>query len=174
MMAHKQTGNLLDTNQGSQGSKWIFVMSTSKNFYAGEVKADTNTKPFVDRFLFVPYLRCNNTLHYLNTMPYLLLPSRKGRDYFIIPASLPEGQLWLLEDLRQKVASSRYNASSKHCLQYFYYPFFSWHYINLILSVWRHTSENVLYLCSKNIWLLWKRTACLDFTFYYGIWSRKG
>ncbi|XP_059443525.1 IQ domain-containing protein IQM3-like [Corylus avellana] len=36
MMVHKQSGNPLDTNQGLQGSKWIFVMSTSKNFYAGE------------------------------------------------------------------------------------------------------------------------------------------
>jgi hypothetical protein len=124
-MVHKQTGNLLDTNQGLQGSKWIFVMSTSKNLYAGEVKADSNTKPFVDRFLFLPYLRCNNTLHYLETVPYLLLLSRKGRDYFIIPASLPEGPLWLLEDLRQKVASSRYNASSKHSLQSSHNPFFS-------------------------------------------------
>lgn len=125
MMVHKQSGNPLDTNQGLQGSKWIFVMSTSKNFYAGEVKADTNTKPFVDRFLFVPFLRCYNTLHYLKTMPYVLFPSRKGRDYFIIPAFLPEGPPWLLEDLRQKVASSRYNASSKHSLQSFHNPFFS-------------------------------------------------
>jgi hypothetical protein len=52
MLVHKQSGNPLDTNQGLQGSKWIFVMSTSKNFYAGEVKADTNTKLFVDRFFF--------------------------------------------------------------------------------------------------------------------------
>ena len=38
MMVHKQTGSLLDTSQKLQGSKWIFVMSTSKKLYAGEVK----------------------------------------------------------------------------------------------------------------------------------------
>lgn len=35
---HKQTGNLLDTSNGSKGTKWIFVMSTSKRLYAGEVR----------------------------------------------------------------------------------------------------------------------------------------
>ncbi|KAF2320064.1 hypothetical protein GH714_022851 [Hevea brasiliensis] len=35
---HKQTGNLLDTSNGSKGTKWIFVMSTSKRLYAGEKK----------------------------------------------------------------------------------------------------------------------------------------
>ncbi|KAJ0101605.1 hypothetical protein Patl1_05919 [Pistacia atlantica] len=33
---HKQTGNLLNTNHGLRGSKWIFVMSASKTIYAGE------------------------------------------------------------------------------------------------------------------------------------------
>nr|POE81489.1 iq domain-containing protein iqm3 [Quercus suber] len=36
MIVHKQTGSLLDTSQKLQGSKWIFVMSTSKKLYAGE------------------------------------------------------------------------------------------------------------------------------------------
>uniref|UniRef100_A0A5B6YPS0 IQ domain-containing protein IQM3-like n=1 Tax=Davidia involucrata TaxID=16924 RepID=A0A5B6YPS0_DAVIN len=36
IVVHKETGNLLDTNQVVQGSKWIFVMSTSKRLYAGE------------------------------------------------------------------------------------------------------------------------------------------
>ncbi|KAK6156298.1 hypothetical protein DH2020_010546 [Rehmannia glutinosa] len=35
---HKQTGDLLDTNEEVMGSKWIFVMSTSKKLYAGEKK----------------------------------------------------------------------------------------------------------------------------------------
>ncbi|KAK4419349.1 IQ domain-containing protein IQM3 [Sesamum alatum] len=35
---HKVTGNPLDTNKGSPGSKWIFVMSTSKRLYTGEKK----------------------------------------------------------------------------------------------------------------------------------------
>ena len=52
MMVHKQTGNLLDTNQELHGSKWIFVMSTSKKLYAGEVKTDANTIPFVDSILW--------------------------------------------------------------------------------------------------------------------------
>ncbi|CAI9768358.1 unnamed protein product [Fraxinus pennsylvanica] len=35
---HKQTGIPLDTNNGSLGLKWIFVMSTSKGLYIGEKK----------------------------------------------------------------------------------------------------------------------------------------
>ncbi|KAL2533565.1 IQ calmodulin-binding motif family protein [Abeliophyllum distichum] len=35
---HKQTGIPLDTNNGSPGLKWIFVMSTSKSLYSGEKK----------------------------------------------------------------------------------------------------------------------------------------
>lgn len=34
----QQTGNFLDTNKGLPGAKWIFVMSTSKTLYAGEVR----------------------------------------------------------------------------------------------------------------------------------------
>ena len=35
---HKVSGDLLDTNGGlMEGSKWIFVMSASKQLYAGEV-----------------------------------------------------------------------------------------------------------------------------------------
>lgn len=36
-IVHQQTGNFLDTN-GVPGAKWIFVMSTSKRLYAGEVR----------------------------------------------------------------------------------------------------------------------------------------
>ncbi|KAI3458868.1 hypothetical protein Pfo_015531 [Paulownia fortunei] len=38
---HKQTGDLLHTNEEVTGSKWIFVMSTSKKLYAGEKKKGT-------------------------------------------------------------------------------------------------------------------------------------
>ncbi|KAJ8615217.1 hypothetical protein MRB53_034589 [Persea americana] len=34
---HKQTGELIDTTQGSEKGKWIFVMSTTKKLYAGQV-----------------------------------------------------------------------------------------------------------------------------------------
>ena len=51
MIVHKQTGSLLDTSQKLQGSKWIFVMSTSKKLYAGEVTTNTNTTQFVDSIL---------------------------------------------------------------------------------------------------------------------------
>ncbi|KAJ6793740.1 IQ domain-containing protein IQM3-like [Iris pallida] len=37
-IVHKQTGEFLDTTNGSKGAKWIFVMSTSKNLYAGQKK----------------------------------------------------------------------------------------------------------------------------------------
>lgn len=36
---HKITGDLLDTNMNKRDSKWIFVMSTSKKHYIGEVEA---------------------------------------------------------------------------------------------------------------------------------------
>ncbi|KAI6697876.1 hypothetical protein NL676_017995 [Syzygium grande] len=35
---HKQSGEFLHTKKGSEGAKWIFVMSTSKKLYAGEKK----------------------------------------------------------------------------------------------------------------------------------------
>ncbi|XP_060676087.1 IQ domain-containing protein IQM3 isoform X2 [Ziziphus jujuba] len=37
-LMHKKTGNLLDTKQGVQSSKWIFIMSTSRKIYIGEKK----------------------------------------------------------------------------------------------------------------------------------------
>ncbi|XP_010553372.1 PREDICTED: IQ domain-containing protein IQM3 [Tarenaya hassleriana] len=37
-IVHKSTGNFLDTMQGSEGTKWIFVMSTFKKLYAGRKK----------------------------------------------------------------------------------------------------------------------------------------
>lgn len=37
-IVHKQSGEPLDTTNGSNGAKWIFVMSTSKKLYAGEKK----------------------------------------------------------------------------------------------------------------------------------------
>ncbi|KAL0401512.1 UNVERIFIED_CONTAM: IQ domain-containing protein IQM3, partial [Sesamum latifolium] len=37
-LMHKQTRNLLDTNEEVTGSKWIFVMSTSGKLYAGQKK----------------------------------------------------------------------------------------------------------------------------------------
>ncbi|XP_058107703.1 IQ domain-containing protein IQM3-like isoform X2 [Magnolia sinica] len=40
-IVHKQTGELIDTSKGSDGCKWIFVMSTSKRLYAGEKKKGT-------------------------------------------------------------------------------------------------------------------------------------
>ena len=45
---HKQTGELIDTTQGSEKGKWIFVMSTTKKLYAGQVKIRWNKKlPYV-------------------------------------------------------------------------------------------------------------------------------
>lgn len=35
-IVHKLSGDLLDTNGDLEGSKWIFVMSTSKRLYAGQ------------------------------------------------------------------------------------------------------------------------------------------
>ncbi|XP_077241241.1 IQ domain-containing protein IQM3-like [Tasmannia lanceolata] len=40
-IVHKQTGDLLHTNKGSEKGKWIFVMSTSKKLYAGQKKKGT-------------------------------------------------------------------------------------------------------------------------------------
>ncbi|OVA03600.1 hypothetical protein BVC80_1651g109 [Macleaya cordata] len=38
IILHRQSGEPMDTSKGSQGAKWIFVMSTSKKLYAGEKK----------------------------------------------------------------------------------------------------------------------------------------
>ncbi|KAI3923122.1 hypothetical protein MKX01_014505 [Papaver californicum] len=38
IILHKLSGELMDTSIGSEGAKWIFVMSTSKKLYAGEKK----------------------------------------------------------------------------------------------------------------------------------------
>lgn len=40
-IVHKQTGELLDTNKGPEGTKWIFVMSTAKRLFAGQVDSIT-------------------------------------------------------------------------------------------------------------------------------------
>ncbi|XP_030489545.2 IQ domain-containing protein IQM3 [Cannabis sativa] len=37
-IVHKLTGELLDTKQGKQSTKWIFVMSTDRKLYVGEKK----------------------------------------------------------------------------------------------------------------------------------------
>lgn len=34
---HKHSGEPLDTSHGPKGTKWIFVMSTTKKLYAGKV-----------------------------------------------------------------------------------------------------------------------------------------
>ncbi|RZC93111.1 hypothetical protein C5167_041892 [Papaver somniferum] len=38
IILHKLSGELMDTSIGSEGAKWIFVMSTSKKLYGGEKK----------------------------------------------------------------------------------------------------------------------------------------
>eukprot|EP01018_Ginkgo_biloba_P021131 Gb_01832 [translate_table: standard] len=35
-LLHKQSGKLIDTTNGSEGHKWIFVLSASKKFYVGQ------------------------------------------------------------------------------------------------------------------------------------------
>ncbi|KAH9311277.1 hypothetical protein KI387_026312, partial [Taxus chinensis] len=40
-LIYKQSGQLIDTSNGSEGSKWIFVMSTSKKLYVGQKKKGT-------------------------------------------------------------------------------------------------------------------------------------
>lgn len=37
-LLYKQTGELLDTTKEPKGSKWIFVLSTSKTLYVGKKK----------------------------------------------------------------------------------------------------------------------------------------
>lgn len=41
---HEQSGNFLDTTKGKPGAKWIFVMSTSKKLYAGQVRVILRTR----------------------------------------------------------------------------------------------------------------------------------
>lgn len=44
---HKLSGKPLDTNQAKPGSKWIFVMSTSKRLYIGEVSSKFQIEYFM-------------------------------------------------------------------------------------------------------------------------------
>lgn len=44
---HKLSGKPLDTNQGSGGSKWIFVMSTFKRLYIGEVSSKSQIIEYI-------------------------------------------------------------------------------------------------------------------------------
>ncbi|CAN4118259.1 unnamed protein product [Withania somnifera] len=37
-IVHEKTGNLLDTTKGLPGAKWIYLMSTSRRLYAGEMR----------------------------------------------------------------------------------------------------------------------------------------
>ena len=58
-MVHKQTGDLLDTDREVHDSKWIFVMSTSKKLYAGEVRINlTSEIILLKSLLFSTLLFC--------------------------------------------------------------------------------------------------------------------
>lgn len=47
---HSLTGNHLDTTKGLPGAKWIFVMSTSKKLYAGEVSGKSY---YINAFMMI-------------------------------------------------------------------------------------------------------------------------
>jgi len=47
---HSLTGNHLDTTNGLPGAKWIFVMSTSKKLYAGEVSGKSY---YINAFMMI-------------------------------------------------------------------------------------------------------------------------
>lgn len=51
---HKLSGKPLDTNGGSAGSKWIFVMSTTKRLYTGEVRSDRLSTMHVQSIFLPP------------------------------------------------------------------------------------------------------------------------
>lgn len=55
-IVHKLTGKFLHTMHGSEGTKWIFVMSTFKKLYAGLVCC-LNLKPvYIYIYLSVGYI----------------------------------------------------------------------------------------------------------------------
>lgn len=85
---HQQTGELLDTTKGSPGAKWIFVMSTSKKLYAGEVRTEKfffhDEYRILKLFLWIILILWNDYVH--NVV-------RKRRECFIIPVSLLAGLL---------------------------------------------------------------------------------
>lgn len=83
---HKLSGDLLDTNGDLEGSKWIFVMSTSKRLYAGQVRTDVDTNSYL--VISFPISSASQII-----IIEIFLHCRKGRDYFIIPASWLEGPL---------------------------------------------------------------------------------
>lgn len=76
---HKQTGELLDTTNGSEGAKWIFVMSTSKKLYAGKVSVNMNWDEI--------WISCGRIETGTNMVS---LTFRKRKGCFIIPVSLLE------------------------------------------------------------------------------------
>lgn len=110
-MVHKLTGNLLDTKNGTQSEKWIFVMSTSKNLYVGEVWTQMLTHRLFSSFANCRIFWCFVLFFYFISFFLSFSFSRKRRDRFIIPVSLQEEPPWLLEGSWQNVESSRYNAS---------------------------------------------------------------
>lgn len=51
-IVHQESGNSLDTSKGLPGAKWIFVLSTTKKLYVGQVRPKLNTQiPFFGGFL---------------------------------------------------------------------------------------------------------------------------
>lgn len=80
-ITHKQTGDLLDTSKGSKGTKWIFVMSTSKRVYAGEVRGSKQEHALSCISLLIA--QCYLFLK-INVFP---ISSRKRKDFSIIQAS---------------------------------------------------------------------------------------
>lgn len=88
LIVHSQTRELLDTKEGSPGAKWIFVMSTSKKLYAGEVRVEQH-KTFL--FCLTKFLYLNSLL-LSETTNTLLIVSRKRKGFSIILASWLEEQ----------------------------------------------------------------------------------
>lgn len=105
-IVHKRTKQLLDTSKGMPGAKWIFVMSTSKKFYAGEVRTKVNLKNYLI-VLCIPV-----SLNYLSDSQKakmsFLITFRKRKESFTTQASLQEELLWLLEGCQQKMEYLRY------------------------------------------------------------------
>lgn len=74
-IVHVQTGELLDTNL-VKGEKWIFVMSTSKNLYAGVVSLSLD-KSMTQTFVFLLSQRWSLTFFFI--FVHCALQKKKGK-----------------------------------------------------------------------------------------------
>jgi len=92
-----------------EGSKWIFVLSTSRALYVGQVKSVAYSdvrKPYF-RLVILLVLLCNTDKFFCDvcSKSFFYVLSRRKKDHFNIRASLPGGPQQLQEEWSSKKGS---------------------------------------------------------------------